>query len=473
MRFFSKPASGTHKGKALSTNHEPPGRSGASHNSQASDNKIRPSKLPTASVRVSCACLKATGVGVVFNGMIETMIVSYISASFRKLHQFPWRQTAHRLRQRFADDRLGQTAGALTFTTTIALVPLITVALAVVTAFPLFDQFQNVLQRWLIESLIPESISRQVLGYLTQFTSKASRLGVVSFAALMFSALALVYTIDRSMNDIWRVKKTRPWGQRLMLYWAALTLGPVLIAAGLVTMASVITWSGGSLRSQSPAMKQALDILEFVLLWGGISALFRFIPNTHVPWRQVLGGSFGTTLVLEIARSLLTWYLARMSTFSLVYGAFATVPILLVWIYMTWVIVLLGAVLVASWPGLTMGHTRNPQAPGAAFQLALDTLRELSAAQRQGLHGASLPDLAEKLQADPLQMQQVLELLQQLDWLGLLNEDSPGLAPRYVLLVDVQTAPLATLITALLLAHEPGSEGLHAKWQDWVLAQVL
>ena len=401
------------------------------------------------------------------------MIVSYISSSLGKLQQFPWRKTARRLSQRFADGRLGQTAGALTFTTTIALVPLITVALAVVTAFPLFDQFQNVLQRWLIESLIPDSISRQVLGYLTQFTSKASRLGVVSFAALMFSALALVFTIDRSLNAIWRVSKPRPWGQRLLLYWAVLTLGPVLVATGLVTMASVITWSGGSLRSQSPAMKQALDMLEFVLLWAGISALYRFVPNTHVPWRQVLGGSLLTTMVVEIARSLLAWYLANMSTFSLVYGAFATVPILLVWIYMSWVIVLLGAVLVASWPGLFMGHVRDTQAPGAAFQLAIDTLRELSAAQRQGMHGASLPDLADKLQADPLQMQQVLELLQQLDWAGLLNEDSPGLAPRYVLLVDVQTAPLAMLIDALLLVREPGNESLYAKWQGWVLADVL
>jgi len=405
--------------------------------------------------------------------MIETMIVSYISRAVLRLQLFPWRLTARRLRQRFADDRLGQTAGALTFTTIIALVPLITVALAVVTAFPLFDQFQNVLQRWLIESLIPESISRQVLGYLTQFTSKASRLGVVSFAALMFSALALIYTIDRSMNDIWRVSKTRPWGQRLMLYWAALTLGPVLIAAGLVTMASVITWSGGSLRSQSPAMKQALDVLEFVLLWGGISALFRFVPNTHVPWRQVLGGSLGTTLVLEIARGLLTWYLARMSTFSLVYGAFATVPILLVWIYMTWVIVLLGAVLVASWPGLTMGHLRNPQAPGADFQLALDTLGFLARLQSNGRHGAAMLDLSASLRVDPLHLQHVLEQLQQLDWVGLLNEDVPGLAPRYVLLIDLKNTRAAPLCTLLLLAGDPDSAAVHQMWKHWLLTELV
>lgn len=401
------------------------------------------------------------------------MIVTHISNFVSRLRQFPWRQTARRLGQRFTEDRLGQTAGALTFTTTIALVPLITVALAVITAFPLFDQFQNVLQRWLIESLIPDTISRQVLGYLTQFTTKASRLGVVSFAALMFSALALVFTIDRSLNAIWRVNKTRPWGQRVLLYWGALTLGPILVAAGLVTMASVILWTGGSLRSQSPAMKQALDVLEFVLLWGGISALYRFVPNTHVPWRQVLVGSLGTTLVMEIARSLLTWYLARMSTFSLVYGAFATVPILLVWIYMTWSIVLLGAVLVASWTGLTMGHVRDPQLPGADFQLALDTLRELNNSRVGKSYGAGLRELSVRLNADPLQMQQVLEQLQALDWIGLLNEDIAGQAPRYVLLVDMHSTRAAPLMTALLLADEPGSQAMQQRWRDCKLTDIV
>ena len=401
------------------------------------------------------------------------MIVTHISNFVSRLRQFPWRQTARRLGQRFTEDRLGQTAGALTFTTTIALVPLITVALAVITAFPLFDQFQNVLQRWLIESLIPDTISRQVLGYLTQFTTKASRLGVVSFAALMFSALALVFTIDRSLNAIWRVNKTRPWGQRVLLYWGALTLGPILVAAGLVTMASVILWTGGSLRSQSPAMKQALDVLEFVLLWGGISALYRFVPNTHVPWRQVLVGSLGTTLVMEIARSLLTWYLARMSTFSLVYGAFATVPILLVWIYMTWSIVLLGAVLLASWTGLTMGHVRDPQLPGADFQLALDTLRELNNSRVGKSYGAGLRELSVRLNADPLQMQQVLEQLQALDWIGLLNEDIAGQAPRYVLLVDMHSTRAAPLMTALLLADEPGSQAMQQRWRDCKLTDIV
>ena len=400
-------------------------------------------------------------------------IVSYLSNALARLADFPWRMAARHLRDRFADDRLGQTAGALTFTTTIALVPLITVTLAVVTAFPIFDQFQNVLQRWLIESLIPDSISRQVLGYLTQFTNKASRLGSLSFAALFFSALALVFTIDRSLNAIWRVYKPRAWGERLLLYWSALTLGPMLVTASLVTMASVISWSGGSLRSQGPGMKWALDVLEFALLWGGISALYRFVPNTHVPWRQVLGGSLATTIVLEVARSLLTWYLGNMPTFSLVYGAFATVPILLVWIYITWVIVLLGAVLVASWPSLMMGALRDSNTPGWHFQLALETLRLLRDARQLDSHGLDSLRLATQLQVDPLQLEGVLETLQAIDWVGLLSEESPERPPRYVLLADVNNTLLSPLLHRLLLPEGPSTQAMSARWMTWRLNDVL
>lgn len=363
------------------------------------------------------------------------MILSQLLTMPQKLMHFPWQRAARSLAQRFADDRLGQTAGALTFTTLIAVVPLLTVALAVVTAFPIFDQFQTVLQRWLLESLIPESISRQVLGYLTQFTTKASRLGSFGFAALMLSALALMLTIDRSLNMIWRVQKQRPWGQRLMLYWAALTLGPLLVAASLVTMAWVITWSGGSLRYQGPGVKMALGVLEFLLLWGGISGLYRFVPNTPVAWRPLLLGSFFTALVLEAARSGLTFYLASMPTFSLIYGTFATVPILLVWVYTTWVVVLLGAVLVASWPSLSQGLSdANQRHAGQSFALALGCLRLLQQARAQSAGGLAAARLAQQLNVDPMEVEKVLGLLQQLDCIGVLNEPQ---APRYVLLIDL------------------------------------
>ena len=376
-----------------------------------------------------------------------------------------------RLTYRFADDRLGQTAGALTFTTLIALVPLLTVALAVVTAFPIFDQFQTVLQRWLVESLIPESISRQVLGYLTQFTTKASRLGSFGFAALMLSAVALMLTIDRSLNTIWRVRQQRAWGHRLLLYWAALTLGPLLVAAGLLTMASVITWSGGSLRYQGPGVKMVLGVLEFLLLWGGISALYRLVPNTYVAWRPVLVGSFVTALVLEGARSVLAWYLASMPTFSLIYGTFATVPILLVWIYTAWVVVLFGAVLVASWPSLSQGlsDTHDPHA-GQSFALSLGCLRLLQQARLQSAGGLGLDGLAQPLQADPWHVQEVLDTLVQLDWVGVLNEPHD---PRYALLIDLASTRAAPLMNQLLLNDNAQTQAVWARWKDWRLAEMV
>ena len=399
------------------------------------------------------------------------MIVSQLFVLPQKLLYFPWRRAISLLSHRFAADRLGQTAGALTFTTLIALVPLLTVALAVVTAFPVFDQFQTVLQRWLVESLIPESISRQVLGYLTQFTTKASRLGSFGFAALMVSAVALILTIDRSLNSIWRVRQQRAWGQRLLLYWAALTLGPLLVAAGLLTMASVITWSGGSLRYQGPGVKMALGALEFLLLWGGISTLYRLVPNTYVAWRPVLLGSFVTALVLEGARSVLAWYLASMPTFSLIYGTFATVPILLVWIYTTWVVVLLGAVLVASWPSLSQGmsDTHDPHA-GQNFALALGCLRLLQQARLQGTGGLGLDGLAEPLQADPWQVQEVLDTLVQLDWVGVLNQPQ---ASRYALLIDLASTRAAPLMNELLLADTAHTQAVWARWKDWCLVELI
>jgi len=403
--------------------------------------------------------------------MIETMIVSQLLLLPQKLLHFPWQRAIKRLTHRFADDRLGQTAGALTFTTLIALVPLLTVALAVVTAFPVFDQFQTVLQRWLVESLIPETISRQVLGYLTQFTTKASRLGSFGFAALMLSAVALILTIDRSLNTIWRVRQQRAWGQRLLLYWAALTLGPLLVAAGLVTMASVISWSGGSLRYQGPGVKMALGVLEFLLLWGGISGLYRFVPNTHVAWRPLLLGSFFTALVLEAARSGLTFYLASMPTFSLVYGTFATVPILLVWIYTTWVVVLLGAVLVASWPALSNDSLDGYEdQAGRGFTLALGCLRLLQQARLQSAGGLGLDGLSQPLQADPWQLQEVLDTLVQLDWVGVLNEPQ---APRYALLIDLASTRAAPLINQLLLADTEHTQALWSRWKNWHLAELI
>jgi len=396
-----------------------------------------------------------------------------LKMDFAVLRSFPWRVALTGLRQRFRDDRLGQTAGALTFTTTIALVPLLTVALAVLTAFPLFGQFQTVLQRWLVESLIPDSIARQVLGYLTQFTSKASRLGSLGFVALLFSAVALVFTIDRTLNAIWRVRQARPWGQRVLIYWAALTLGPLVLATSLFMLTTALTWGGQSWGPGQAWLRFILDMLEFGLTAVGIGALYKYVPHTHVPARHAWWGGTLAAVVLEVARWVLAQYLAKVGTFAAVYGAFATVPILLVWIYTTWVIVLVGAVAVASLPTWLSGTVRDSSAPGWLFQLTLEVVRQLIQQRGAVPHGMTVLDVASQLQADTRDVEAVLTTMVDADWVGRLVPSDEAQAPRYVWLADPSQLPLAPLMSRYLLADVPANQALWARWQGLRLVDAL
>ncbi|MBC7601830.1 MAG: YihY family inner membrane protein, partial [Ramlibacter sp.] len=199
------------------------------------------------------------------------------SQAFTDLFNVPWKATALTLGERFREDRIALTASSLTFTTTMALVPFFTVALAVFTAFPMFGKLEGALQAWLVQSLIPDSIARQVLGYLTQFSGKASRLGALGLTALFFSALALVLTIDRTLNNIWRVKRPRPLGQRVLIYWAVMTLGPLLLALSLSFSSYVISASRGFVGAMPGILQTVFDLLEFVLLVAGLAALYRFV----------------------------------------------------------------------------------------------------------------------------------------------------------------------------------------------------
>ncbi|PHM21216.1 MAG: hypothetical protein CK604_02130 [Curvibacter sp. PD_MW3] len=376
---------------------------------------------------------------------------SRLQVFLQNLSHFPWRTTALTLRERFREDRLGLTASSLTFTTIIALVPLVTVALAVFTAFPMFGKLQEVLQKWLVESLVPDNIARQVLGYLTQFAGKASRLGTVGLAVLFATALSLVFTIDRTLNGIWRVRQSRPLGQRLLIYWTAITLGPLLLAGSLTITSYLLSASRGLVGAMPGGVRFLLDLLEFFMVAGGMAATYYYVPNTQVKWGHAWAGGIFAAAGIEVAKKVLALYVKAVPTYSAVYGAFATVPILLVWIYVVWVIVLLGAVITAYLPSLLMGVSRRGGTPGWEFTLALDTLSQLLASSQAGRHGLSAEALAEALRVDPVQLQSVLGTLVALDWVGRL-EDGDG---RYVLLADPESTSVGPLVDRLLLMPSP------------------
>ncbi|HEX7887841.1 MAG TPA: YihY family inner membrane protein [Ramlibacter sp.] len=385
------------------------------------------------------------------------------------LARFPWRSTALTLRERFREDRLGLSASSLTFTTTIALVPFFTVALALFTAFPIFSKLQSNLQQWLVQSLVPDAIARQVLGYLTQFAGKASRLGGVGLAALVASAVALVLTIDRTLNGIWRVRRPRPLGQRVLIYWAAITLGPMLLAVSLATTSYVISASRGVVAALPGFLAFLIDMVEFAVLALALTALYKYVPNTPVRRTHAIAGGIAAALGIEIAKRLLAWYIGKVPTYSVVYGAFATVPILLVWIYIAWSIVLLGAVVAAYLPSLLAAPKRRGGAHGWQFQLALEVLQQLHEARAGVRRGLSAIELAATMEVDVLQLEPVLQTLVQLDWIGRLNEIDDQEGTRYVLLADAQATALEPLMRHLLL---PASDATAKLWQTGRLSQV-
>jgi membrane protein len=390
---------------------------------------------------------------------------------WRDALKFPWANTAFTLRERFREDRLGVTASSLTFTTTISLVPLFTVALAIFSAFPMFDRLQVTLQLWLLQSLVPPDIAKQVLSYLNQFAGKAGEMGWAGALVLLVTALALILTIDRKLNDIWRVRQSRPLTQRILVYWAVLTLGPLLLAGSLTVTSFVLGASRGVVSTMPGGVRLLLASVQLAIVTFGIAALYRYVPNTRVRWSHALIGALFVATGLEVAKKLLALYLAQVPTYSVVYGTFATVPILLIWFYVAWVIVLLGAVVAAYLPSLLSGIARRGDTPGWSFQLALELLYQLHAARDNEPKGLSLQALAQVLRVDPLQLEEPVAALVALDWLGRLDED----AERYVLLVDPELTAMSPLVERLLLPLQPHTEHFwtESQWARINLHQAL
>jgi membrane protein len=388
---------------------------------------------------------------------IKSALREQVPDLLQTLQTWPWLDTLRTLRARFREDRLGLTASSLTFTTLISLVPLVTVMLAVFSAFPMFSSFQDALQKYFLQTLVPENIASQVLRALTQFAAKAKGVGSIGVMLLLLAALALMLTIDRTLNNIWRVRTPRPIAQRVLVYWAAATLGPLMLGVSLSLTSYVLSASRGFVGVLPGGVTALLQLIEFVLLAASFASLFHYVPNTHVRWRHAMAGGVFSAAGFEVAKRMLGWYLTTVPTYTVIYGTLAAVPIFLIWIYFGWVIVLLGAVIAAYAPSLQMRVKRWPEGPGSTLQLAVAVLRQLSDARRAGERGVSATQLAESLGIDPLQTEPIVETLVAFDWVGRLDESGD---PRFVLLCDPSRTPAQPLLSQFLMEPSTASRGL-------------
>ena len=252
-----------------------------------------------------------------------------------------------RLRRRLTGVEVGRTAASLAFTTLLGLVPLFTVAFAYVSRFPLFARSQDALEAFLLRFFLPGS-GAVVRHYLTEFVAKSGELKGVSTLFVVITAVLLVWQVDREINTIWGTREPRSFARRIFVYALALTAGPALIGAAIY----FINWLIQQSIAATPFGAEALSLLvQPVALFvdtAVFTLIYAFVPARTVPFRLALVGGLLAAIAFETAKHGFRFYITQVPTYQVIYGALATLPLFLIWIYLSWVIVLVGAAVTAT-----------------------------------------------------------------------------------------------------------------------------
>jgi len=319
------------------------------------------------------------------------------------------------LAQRAEEDRLPQVASSLTFTTLLSLVPLITIAAASIAAFPAFSGIATEFKIFLLTTMVPETAGKVITVYMEQFADAAAKLTAVGTAFLAVTAMLLVHTIFDAFNMIWRVRRRRPLAQRVLIYWAILTLGPLLVGVSI----SLTSWLVGvslGLSGQVPAIGELLlRIAPVVLSAMAFTLMYAAVPNRYVPWRHALLGGLLAAAAFEAMKRGFAFYISHFPTQELIYGAFASIPIFLLWIYLSWLVILLGAMIAASLSSWPAAGWRGDVAPGGRFEQALNVLQALHESMKTGTV-LTAPELVLRLRLGYEEVEAVLDRLSGAGW---------------------------------------------------------
>jgi membrane protein len=235
-------------------------------------------------------------------------------------------------------------AGALTYTTLFAVVPMMTVAYAMFSVLPEFSGVGDRIQAFLFQNLVPDS-GELLHDKLTEFSERARQLTAVGFVFLFVTAFLMLVNVEKAFNAIWHVTEPRRGLQRFLLYWGVLSLGPPLIAGGLIVSLYLISLPLVSDLDAFGLRSVLLGYLPYVLTATGFTVLYFAVPNCYVPFRHALIGGGLTMLLFELGKSLFTT-VVKNSSIEPIYGTFAVVPLFLAWMYLVWVLVLSGAIFV-------------------------------------------------------------------------------------------------------------------------------
>ena len=240
---------------------------------------------------------------------------------------------------RINHDRLTTSAAELAYTTILALVPLITVIFALLSAFPMFDEVSQSLKQLIYSNLVPTA-SDTIQNYLEQFIANTKKMTLVGIIGLIVTSLLLINSINNALNRIWRTKRKRSFMYNLTMYWTILTLGPILVGSSVAVSSYIFSLKWLSDAASGDVL---LSTLPFIISIVGFWLLYSIIPTESVPFKEALIGALVAAILFEIGKRAFALYVTSFPTYQLIYGVVSSIPIMLVWIYCSWCIVLFGA----------------------------------------------------------------------------------------------------------------------------------
>lgn len=354
------------------------------------------------------------------------------------------------VRRRFREDRCVQFAASLTYTTLLALVPIVTIALTVLSAFPVFTDLMTQLKVFILSNFVPTSAGKIISVYMQQFSQKAAHLTALGIGLLGVTAFMLMLTIDHAFNVIWRVRRQRPLLRRFLIYWAALTLGPLLIGASLSLTSYLVSFSLGLVKGIPLIDTIVLKMVPMTLTVIAFALLYMIVPSRAVSPRHALIGGVVAGLAFELMKQVFTLYVTHLTTYTLVYGAFASIPIFLIWIYLSWLVILSGAVIAAALPYWNKAASQGGEAAGREFFAALAVLLALDKALQAG-EPLSLQHLQQESGMGPEDVEDILYRLRALNW-------ADSVASGWVLTRSTEAIRLAEVYRAFVFDPEkPGA----------------
>jgi len=360
-----------------------------------------------------------------------------------------WRPRLARAREVFEfaihkaqQTQLAQVAASLTFTSVLALVPLLAVVLAVLTAFPVFAEFRASIERELPKGLLPDPYAQIILRYLGEFAAKATGVGAAGLAFLALPAFSMILTVDRILNDIWQVHRRRPIAQRLLVYWAVLSVGPVLLGLSLTLTSYVVSMSDARIDRWGAGLRQLFAVVSPLIATAAYSAVYALVPNRRVAWRHAVSGGVVTAITGELMSRGFAAYVIHGSVLS-IYGAFAAFPIFLMWIYLSWLTFLFGAAIAATLPQLRTTRFFDTRRAGDRAITAIALVRLLLQARGEGaLQALATSDLARALRTDEEDLASLLRELETLGYVRKLAANGESAGEEWVLSCDPQTKGL-------------------------------